>query len=283
MSILGSVGQQQRRPAGQRIVLSGVEKSGKTTLAMNAPRALLVPLEVDNVAMSRTRHFVEPSLVLSFGSVLQLCKELLAASQSGQLPYHTIVWDSATALERMIHDAVITSDPTYGKTKVAITMESALGGYGKAYQFANEMFNDFLRFQDQLASYGGVNIILTAHVFAGRVVDPAYGEYDTWDLLLHSPKNQKTYGKREIITQWADMIGFLHEPLFVMKADDKQQLTRGLSANKGRVLAVDRTPGYVAGNRYGITGEIPIPLVGGWNHVAQAIYTASGIDVFNRD
>jgi hypothetical protein len=97
---------------------------------------------------------------------------------------------------------------------------------------------------------------------------------------LHSPKNQKNYGKREMVTQWADLVGFLHEPLFITKG---QTLNQASSMNQGRVLAVDRTPGYVAGNRYGMTGTIPIPRVNGWNAVAHAIHAASGIDIFNRD
>jgi hypothetical protein len=39
-------------------------------------------------------------------------------------------------------------------------MESALGGYGKAYNFANELFGNSFRC-DELAFYGGINIVLT--------------------------------------------------------------------------------------------------------------------------
>ncbi len=162
-------------------------------------------------------------------------------------------------------------------------MEAALGGYGKAYQYANELFANFLAKCDLLALRGNINILLTCHVFAAKVVDPTAGEYDTWDLLLHSPKNQKTYGKREMLTQWADVIGFLHEPIFVTESDKKGGMNRGVSAGQGRVLAVNRTPGYVAGNRFGVVKDIPIPREQGWNHLAQAVYETSGFDCFNRD
>ncbi len=263
--------------SGQRIVISGVEKVGKTTLACNAPRALLVPLEIGYAAM----NVPKTPMLTSFEQVMSLIGEIKDQAQRGQFQAQSLVFDSATALERLIHDAVLRRDPAYmQKNAKALTMEAALGGYGKAYQFANELFDQFTKACDELAVYGGINIILTCHVFAAKVVDPAYGEYDTWDLLLHSPKNQKNYGKREMITQWADMVGFLHEPLFVTKGENMAQAT---SLNRGRVLAVDRTPGYVAGNRYGVAGTVPIPPVGGWNSIAHAIYNASGIDVFNRD
>lgn len=290
MSILGQVTTGGRR-TGQRIVIAGQEKTGKTTLAMGAPNALLVPLETDNVALSRYRH-VPPNAVGRWPDVIALCEELRAGAQRGQIaPGSTVVWDSATALERSIHNHVIETSPeaeAARKARVAIpsslTMETAHGGYGKAYPKANYEFERWSRYQDELATYGGINIVVTCHVFAARVVDPSAGEFDTWDLLLHSPKNNKTYGKREFITQWADLIGFLHEPIFVMEAEKGRQLSRGMSANQGRVLAVDRTPAWVAGNRYGMTGTIPIPPQGGWNTLAHAVYNSTGgnIDLFNR-
>ena len=131
-----------------------------------------------------------------------------------------------------------------------------------------------------LATHAGINIIMTCHVFAAKVVDPTAGEYDTWDLLLHSPKNQKTYGKREMLTQWADLIGFLHEPIFVSEG---KTLNKAVSANRGRILAVNRTPGYVAGNRYRVVNDITVPMEKGWNALAHEIYSASGLDFYNRD
>ena len=114
------------------------------------------------------------------------------------------------------------------------------------------------------------------------MIDPAYGEYDTWDLLLHSPKDNKTYGKREMITQWADLVGFLHEPLFVSKEKDSN-ISMGITANKGRILGIERTPGYVAGNRFNLKGEIAIPREQGWNYIAHQIYNSCGLDVYNRE
>lgn len=278
MSILGNV-TFSAPPMGQRIVIAGVEKVGKTTLACNAPRALLVPLEMGFGAMS----VAKTPMLDNLGAVFQLLAELIYAAHNRTLPFMSVVFDTATALERLIHEDVLRRDPNYNKqrNKNALTMEAAHGGYGKAYNLANEAFAAFTAECDKLVHYG-VNVIVTCHVFASRVTDPAYGEYDTWDMLLHSPKNNKTYGKREMITQWADMIGFLHEPVHVI-VNENAKMSRAVSANRGRVLGVDRTPGYVAGNRYGLTGELPIPSVNGWNHLADLIYKARGIDLFNRD
>lgn len=284
-SILGQVSTGTAQ-AGQRIVLAGAEKVGKTTLACGAPGALLVPMEMGYGAM-KVPH---TPMLESWEAIEQLCLELIAGAQSGTIPRgSSIVWDSATALERAIHEKVLRMDPSWKPgNPTGLTLNSALGGYGKAYSIANDLFGRWTRYMDELAKYGGINCIVTCHVFAALVVDPAHGEYNTWDLLLHSPKNQKEYGKREFITQWADMVAFLHEPMFVMKAEKGQQLQKAVSSNQGRVLAVDRTPGWVAGNRYGMNGVVPIPLQQGWNYLADAIYKSTQamgqnpIDLYNR-
>jgi hypothetical protein len=276
-SILGAVTTGVTR-SGLRFVIAGQEKIGKTTLCTGAPGALLVPLEVGfgGVSVAKT------PMLQTWEETLQLMGEITALAQKGQFPYQTLVFDSGTALERQIHDAIIRRDPAYrpGSKKV-ITMESCHGGYGKGYNLANEEFDQFLALCDQLAVYGGINIVITCHVFASKVMDPTAGEYDSFDLLLHSPKNQKTYGKRERLTQWADIVGFMYEPVFVSKTDN---MTKAVSQNKGRVMGFNRTPAYLAGNRFGIMGEyqIPAPPANGWNTLAGVLYQHTGIDVFTR-
>jgi len=276
MSILGTISE-GTQSSGSRIVIGGLEKMGKTTLACGAPQALLIPLEVGfaGVTVAKTK------MLQTFTETDALIDEITGYAQRGQFPYRTLVLDSATALERQIHDAVVRSDPTYRPGNKALNMETAHGGYGKGYVIANQLFNGFLGKLDLLAVHAKINIVFTAHVFPSKMMDPTSGEYDSWDILLHSPKNQKTYGKREMLSQWADVIGFLYEPVFVSKADN---MTRAVSQNKGRMLGLSRTPGYVAGNRFGIVGEIPLPTppANGWNQLAHAIHSSSGIDVFNR-
>jgi hypothetical protein len=278
MSILNAVTSGISR-AGLRVVIAGQEKMGKTTLCAGAPVPLLVPLEVGYAGVSVNKT----PMLQTWEELVQLQQEITTQAQRGQFPYKTIIFDSTTALERLIHDVVIRRDPAFrAGSKKIITMESAHGGYGKAYNLANEEFDNFLAWCDQLAVYAGINIVLTCHVFASKIIDPTSGEYDSWDLLLHSPKNAKTYGKRERITQWADVIGFLYEPVFVSKADG---MTRAVSQNKGRVLGLSRTPGYTAGNRFGVSGEFPIPAPtagNGWNVFAQVLYQYSGIDIYTR-
>lgn len=286
-SILASVdmtGKAAAKASGLRIVIAGQEKMGKTTLVTGAPDVLLVPLEVGfaGVTVPQTK------MLQTFAELHYFLDETTYWASQNQFPFKTIAFDSATALERQLHDAVIERDPAYkpGSKKV-ITMESCHGGYGKGYSLANEDFDEVLRKLDILAVNYGINIVMTCHVFSSKVQDPTAGEYDSWDLLLHSPKNQKTYGKRERITQWADIVGFLYEPMFVSETNN---MVKAMSQGKGRVLGLSRTPAYLAGNRFGISGEIAIPAPppnngsgkDGWNAFANELYKSRGIDIFNR-
>ena len=276
MSILNTITSSEIKTDGLRIVIAGQEKMGKTTLACGAPNALLVPLEVGYSGVT----IPKVEMLQTYDQVKYFLDEVLHYAKLKQFPYTSIIFDSATALERHIHDSILAMDPAHAAKKNQVTMESALGGYGKAYQLANEAFLDFMRRCDILAVSHRINIILTCHVFAAKLIDPQQGEYDSWDLLLHSPKNQKTYGKRELITQWADIIGFLHEPIFISRTAENVGIA--MSANRGRVLGLNRTPNYTAGNRFGLNGEVSIPLVDGWNALAQEVSKTRGIDIFNR-
>lgn len=278
MSILASVTNTVSVKEGIRAVISGVEGVGKTTLVAGAPRVLFVPLE--SGIPSGLKVAKTPQLTV-YAHVIQLLDEIIAQVTSGQFPYHTIAFDSATALERLIHDATLMTDPSYAAgNKKGLIMDNALGGYGRAYDHSNNLFAGFLQRCDYLAKTLGINIVLTCHVFASKAMDPTAGQYDQWDLLLHSPKNEKKYGKREMITQWADLVGFLHDPIIIIEGE---KISKGVSENKGRVLACNRTPAFVAKNRYNIVGDISLPREGGWNHLAKAIYDGCGHDVFNRD
>jgi hypothetical protein len=277
------------KQVGARIVIAGQEKIGKTTLACGAPRALLIPLEMGfgSIGVAKTKQIEQfEELMATLRDIERERKPERSRTRRSSL--------TAQPPLNAVHQKTIEGDKDWkpGNAK-GVNMETALGGYGKAYQTANNYFGEILSICDELARWGGINIVWTAHVFAAKMIDPAFGEFDSWDLLLHSPKNNKNYGKREMLTQWADLVGFLHEPFFITKGDQIQQAT---TLNQGRVIGVERKPAYVAGNRFGIVGTIPIPtappatpsaLIAGhsWNQLAQAVHvaTAGQIDLFNRD
>jgi hypothetical protein len=267
-----------------RIVIGAQEKMGKTTLGSGAPGVLLVPLEVGfaGVTCAKTPMVQTYDELLNF---LRETEQWCTAAKAGQAPaypYQTLFFDSATGLERILTAEVISRDPLSQRGgKKTITLASAHGGYGKGPAMLLDEFNAVLQSLDRLSQTHGLNIVMSCHVFSSKVMDPTAGEYDCWDLLLSSPKNNKTYGPRELLTQWADIVGFLYDPIFVNQGE---KLSQAMSQNKGRVLGLSRTPAYVAGNRFGIIGEVPIPPPPAisWNVLAKALYDQTGIDIWTR-
>lgn len=281
MSILNQR-RKERARIGARIVIYGQEKMGKTTLACDAPNALLVPTE-DGFAGVDVEHV---PLLEWYEHVISLQDEILTGLADGSFdPTTTLVWDSVTAIERLMQSYTMRSDPRYDPADS--TMNSVHGGYGKGWAVLVGHFGAFLNKLDRIRAYG-VNNVLIGHTITSSVIDPAYGEYQQHDIALYNPKSTKSTGTRELLTQWADAVFFLHEPLFVRqtergKGDNKEiVLAQGISKGVGRVLETERTPAWVAGNRYKLTGSIPIPMEGPWNYLAQAIHNSIGIDLYKR-
>jgi len=282
MSLYGSVTTGVTR-SGLRIVLGAQEKMGKTTMGAGAPGVLLVPLEVGyaGVSVAKTPIIQGYDLLWSFLTDTEAWCAAAVAGTAPAYPYQSLFFDSGTGLERILTAEVIKRDPLSARGgKQTITLNSAHGGYGKGPAMLLDLFAKVLESFDRLSQYG-VNIIMSCHVFSSKIMDPTAGEYDSWDLLLSSPKNNKTYGPRELVTQWADVVGFLYDPIFVSEGE---KLAKAMTQGKGRVLGLSRTPSYVAGNRFQITGEFPVPAppVNGWNVLAKAIYDQTQIDVWTR-
>jgi hypothetical protein len=270
--------------SGLRIVLGAQEKMGKTTIGSGAPGVLLVPLEVGfaGVSVAKTPMIQKYDVLIQF---LRDTEAWCAAALKGEAPpypYKTLLFDSATGMERILTAEVIARDPLSQRGgKKTITLASAHGGYGKGPAMLLDEFAAILEILDRLSQNYGLNIVLTCHVFSAKVMDPTAGEYDSWDLLLTSPKNNRTYGPRELVTQWADLVGFLYDPIFVSEGE---KLNKAMSQNKGRMLGLSRTPAYTAGNRFGLIGEIaiPAPPENGWNALAKALYDKTKIDIWTR-
>jgi hypothetical protein len=89
------------------MVIAAVEKMGKTTFGSFAPDALLVPLEVGFAGV----NVPKTDMLQTYEQTVAFVDEVTYYAQRGQFPYRTLILDSATALERQIHDNIIRRDP----------------------------------------------------------------------------------------------------------------------------------------------------------------------------
>lgn len=113
------------------IIIAGVPGIGKTTLALSAPKPLLIDLDkgVDRV---ETRYRTDTDVV---GSYEELRNDLEKTDLS---PYETIVIDTGGKLLEMLKPVVIARDPKNAQTNG----ELSLKGYGAV----KKMFNEFVSF-----------------------------------------------------------------------------------------------------------------------------------------
>ena len=117
------------------IIVAGVPGIGKTTLALSAPKPLLIDLDkgIDRV---ETRYRTDTDVVSSYE---ELRSDLEKADLS---PYETIVIDTGGKLLEMLKPVVIARDPKNAQTNG----ELSLKGYGAV----KKMFNEFVTFVKSL-------------------------------------------------------------------------------------------------------------------------------------
>ena len=262
---------------GARVILYGEPKAGKTTLACSIPNALLIPTEAGYTGIKVDRLPV----LTTYEAINNALEEIKIAVINKKFEYKTIVIDSLTAIESIILRDVVrfNSGDTGGlDTSLASkpTIDTILGGFGRGQNLFVELFKTVLNKLEILARKGKINVVCTCHVSHTQMVDPIMGEFDAWDLALFSSKNKRTPGNKDAVTQWADLIGFLHQPSFISESNG---VNRVINNNKERQLGVAKEAGYLAGNRYGLTKSIDIPATNGWEEVSSAVLEASGINI----
>jgi hypothetical protein len=239
-------GKQQLPP---RVVLYGPEKLGKSTFAAGCPDPIFLPTE-DGLGQIDCHSF---PVATSYQEFLKY----LGTVAKGDTGYRTVVIDTATGLQRLIHANVC-------RRFNVQSLEKADGGYGKGYKHALTEWAEVLNGLDYCRSQGVVVVVL-AHSDVRKVQDPEVGGYDRYTLRLHQDA-------ADLLVEWADAVLFGTRKIRVAKEDAGFNRTVGVAKPVGedggeRVLRCTSGPAAVAGNRYGISGEIPMA----WDEFASRI------------
>lgn len=117
------------------IVVAGVPGIGKTTLALSAPKPLLIDLD-NGIDRVEARYRTDTDKV---GSFEELQKDLTTTDLSN---YETIVIDTGGKLLEMLKPVVISEDPKNGKRNGELTLQ----GYGAV----KRRFSSFISFVKSL-------------------------------------------------------------------------------------------------------------------------------------
>lgn len=242
----------QKRPP--RIILCGQEKVGKSTFAAGAPAPIFLPV--------RGEEGVDALDVASFPpaqSWEEVCQNITALQ--GDHQYKTLVIDSITALEVLVHESIM-------KAHGVTSLEKVLKGFGKWREESEKWWVYFTASLDMLRDRG-MCVILITHNKVKRINDPLVEPYDAHIIDLDDLA-------RQLLTRWGDCIlfaGFHTTTKTIEGAGFKPDVVHAIGTG-GRKLYTQARPAHPGGGR-GVYGSIPYELPLTWEAFIGAVKAAS--------
>ena len=232
---------------GWSIVINGVEKWGKTTMAAYAPGSALIvsPSDLSGYMMLYKDGLVPKRQTATPGNWLELFAIIDGIiANPGELK--TLALDALGGFERLCHEHVCAQQfgGDWG--------EKGFISFHKGYDISVAEWMKFLARLDRL-KMAGVNVLMLSHVKTQAFRNPLGLDYDRYVPDCHA----KTWG---VTHKWADNIMFAN---FADTVQEKKGRTKGVTGQ--RVLFTQRTAAYDAGGRMRLPFEIDIP-----NNAAQA-------------
>ena len=246
-----------KRLRAPRIIMLGVEKIGKSTFADSAPSPCCLPVKgeegLDDIDAFKTP--VCNSINDVFGWLYSLGRDTHS--------YETAVIDSSSTLEPLVWKH------TCEKHGNVDSIEKVMGGYGKGYTEATEVWRQLTEILDALRAERNMASVIVGHVKIKRFDDPIGGSYDTFQWDIHEKAASLLY-------RWADAILFANTKIVVLTEDVgfNKEKKRGVGAFQDRhFLYTQKRPSHPGGGR-GAFGRVPYEMDLNWDTWMAAVGAA---------
>lgn len=143
-------------------------------------------------------------------------------------------------------------------------------GYGKGYQAARDIWQEFVREVLRLKK-AGFYVVLIAHAKVKTDPGVTTESYPRYRLNLRDDA-------ASLVFDSSDLVGFLHQRVSIKKEDKGFNKTAARAEGGGDILiAVQERPGFVAKNRYDIDKPVlPYKKGSGFSTLAQYFPTQDG-------
>jgi hypothetical protein len=231
-------------------LIYGVEKVGKTSLACEAPKPILLRTPGENPpAGVEVDTFEDEAKTLNdfFDAVGSLITE--------DHDFQTFIIDSGDGLNRLVEDEAC-------KRNGWPSIEEP--GYGKGYVEALNIWNnEVLAALSDLRTIKGMSVLLITHAEITKFDSPTSDSYNRY-----RPNLRKNVA--DLIQAQADFIAFVNHRVSIVKEKGgfNQETKRGEGAGL-RVMYFDERPGFIAGSRYNHPSEITYKPGKGWEEIAK--------------
>lgn len=235
MALLDMISKPADRPV--IVTITGDSGMGKTTLAASFPKPVFIRVE-DGLQAIPVSH--RPDALPLVGRVEQLWEQMQALIVEKH-DYKTVVIDSITALERLLMQYIIESDPKQPKS-----INQAMGGYGAGLAAVGALHQQVRRAAGKLVERG-CHVVFIAHADTETVELPDSDPFTRYCLRL---------GKKSLApyVDDVDLVGFLKlRTFYTGDGDRKKAISDG-----NRVLVCYATGANVSKNRYGITEDLQV-------------------------
>ena len=219
-----------RKERALKIVITGSEGIGKSTLAAQCPAPLFLDLEggTDQIDTRRVAG------IRKWEDLEAAVDEVIADPTCCR----TLVIDTADYAEGMCSRYICQKFRVEGIESI---------GYGKGYTYLGEEFAVLLGKLNTLIQKG-VNVIIIAHARMRKQELPEeQGAFDRWEMKL-----SKQVGP--LVKEWADAIFFCNYKTFVSTGENGTKKAMGGE----RVIYTTHHPCWDAKNRFGLKDELPL-------------------------
>jgi len=226
----------------RKIVIYGPPKTGKSTLAGSVKKGLMIPTE-DRVAHIECH---KTPVVQEYSEIMEVFDFLLKNEKHA---YKRVVIDSLDWLEPILHKHICTTKGLKSLTDDH-TKETA---FQKGLKYlAVEGWKTFLYNCDVLRD-NGFDVIIVAHSHNITVNPPDTDSYDK--AVMKIDKNALS-----IVEEWADIIGYYTQEIFVKKDDQGINKKGKALTTKKRILHMSgNNPSMINGNSFGL-GDVEVTL-----------------------
>lgn len=245
----------EKRP--WKALIYGVPGIGKTTLALSAPKPVVVNLEDG----AKRIDIPKTPLITNWIDLLSWLNKIYTSTD-----YETVVIDTVSALEKILVDKTMADDKKERKSL-------ADWGYGTGYEVLAANFSLFL--QQINKARPEKNILFIGHEKIERYEDPTKEGYDRYSLQAHKKI-------APILISNLDAVLFAENESFTRKTEGDKHL--GLSTGRKVLHTVER-PACVAKNRFGLPEILEIKTVLGTNGLPDMEATSKAnvyiFDLFN--